>query len=281
MKINALFALCAIVFLCSCSSNELKDISPEEKKADVYYSRGTNDLVNKNYAQALTFLLQAKELSPKDSKIRNNLGMAYYFREQLTLAEQELKEAVDLDPKNSDARLNLGNLYMAKNLLKEARAQFEKVEQDLVFPNQFRNFYNIALLNLKEGDRRAAFIYLAKSIKEKEDYCQAHFKLGELYSEEYKYSQALSSFRESGKGTCVSEPAPHYQQAMTLLNLNKQTEAKIKFKEIAEKFPATRFGTLANVQIKKISEGIETQTTTRAHQTEVIENAEPAETPNF
>lgn len=59
---------------------------------------------------------------------------------------------------------------------------------------QFRNYYNFALLALKEGDRKEAFDFLNKSIKKKEDYCQAHFKLGELYTEEYKFKQALACF---------------------------------------------------------------------------------------
>ena len=271
---NGLVSLILVSFI-SCSSGELKTMSVEEKKADVFYARGTGELINKNYSLALTYLLQAKELSPKDSKIRNNLGMAYYFREQLTLAEQELKESINLDPKNSDARLNLGSLYLSKKMYTESRIQFEKAEQDLTFVNQFRNFYNLAMLNLAEGDRKSAFLYLAKSIKEKEDYCLAHFKLGELYSEEFKYSQALDSFKESGKGTCVSEPAPHYQQAMTLLNLNRTNEAKRKFSEIAEKFSGTRFGTLATLQIKKIQDN---HSSVNSLQTEVIKSKDLEDT---
>lgn len=282
MQIKALFlALIALSFT-ACSSNQLKEQTADEKKAEVYYTRGTTELVNKNYAQALTFLTKAKELNPKDSKVRNNLGMAYFFREQIALAETELKEAIDLDPKNSDARLNLGSLYLSKNMLKEARVQFQKAEQDLTFANQFRNYYNIAVLSLKEGDRKSAYDYLAKSIKEKEDYCLAHYKLGELQAEEYRFKEALNSFLESGKGTCVSEPAPHYQQALALLNLNRSFEAKRKFQEVVEKFASTRFGTMAAVQLKKINNS-DYQPTTRASQTEIIKSNvdETVETPNF
>lgn len=282
MKTKTLFLSLLVLFLSSCSSNQTSQ-TPDQKKAEVYYNQGTNELVAKNYTQALTYLLKAKELNSKDSKIRNNLGMAYYFRDQIQLAEEELQNAISLDQKNSDARLNLGSLYMGKNLLKEARAQFEKVQMDLTFIGQFRNYYNLSIVALKEGDRREAFEYLTKSIKERSDYCPAHFKLGELYSEEFRYKQALEAFKESGKGTCVSDPAPHYQQAMTLLNLNRPLEAKIKFQEIIEKFSSTRFAALAGVQIKKISNANEQQSTsTRVPQTEVIKSSqESVETPKF
>ncbi len=269
------------VLLVSCASNEPAERTVEQKKAELYYGQGTNDLVKKNYSQALINLLKAKEFDPKDAQIRNNLGMAYYFREQPELAERELLKAIELDKKNSDAKVNLGSIYMEKNRLKEARALYEDVAQDLTYTAQFRNYYNLAVLALKEGDRKEAFDFLFKSIKEKDEYCQAHFKLGELYTEEYKFKQALESFSESSKGTCVSEPAPHYQQALVLMNLNRFEEARKKLKEVMEKFPKTRFNTLAALQLKKISAEIREQTATKSFQTEVIKESKTIESPNF
>lgn len=280
MEIKALFLTVAVLFVSSCSSSKLKDLTPNEKKAEVYYGQGTTELVNKNYPQALIYLTQAKELDPNDSKIRNNLGMAYYFRNQHELAEKEMKAAIDMDAKNSDARVNLGALYMEKNRLKEARVQFEKVLEDLTFQAQYRNYYNLAIVSLKEGDRREAFEYLAKSVKEKDNYCPAYFKQGELYNEEFRFKQALDSFKEASKGTCVSDPAPHYQQALALVNLNRPLEAKRKFQEVFEKFPSTRFGAMASAQIKKLSNSNDEQQSTRATQTEVIKS-QSGETPNF
>ncbi|MGZ3787667.1 MAG: tetratricopeptide repeat protein [Bacteriovorax sp.] len=267
--------------LASCASNELAEKTVDQKKAELYYGQGTNDLVQKNYAQALINLVKAKELDPRDSQTRNNLGMAYYFREQPELAEKELLKAIDLDKKNTDALANLGSIYMEENRLKEAHALFDQVVQDLTYTNQFRNYYNLAILSLKEGDRKSAFLYLNKSVKEREDYCQAHFKLGELYTEEYKFKEALSSFKESSKGTCVAEPAPLYQQALVLMNLNRFEEAKTKFKEIMEKFPKTRFYALAGMQLKKMTTDLREQSATRSFQTEIIKESQTIESPNF
>lgn len=280
MKIKALLLTVTVLLISSCSSSKLKEPTTEEKKADAYYGQGTTELINKNYAQALTYLVQARELNPKDTRIRNNLGMAYYFRNQPELAEKELKSSISLDAKNTDARLNLGALYMEKNRIQEAREQFEAVQADLTFKSHYRNYYNLAILSLKEGDRHGAFDYLAKSIKEKYDYCPSYFKQGELYAEEFRYKEALEAFKEATKGTCVSDPAPHYQQALALLNLNRPLEAKRKFQEIYEKFPTTRFGAMASAQIKKISNNNEEQQSTRATQTEVI-RSQSGETPNF
>jgi Tfp pilus assembly protein PilF len=271
-----------LIMLSSCSTPDVnKDKSIEQKKAELYYSQGTSELVQKKYQDALINLLKASEFDPKDSYIRNNLGMAYYFRDQTELAIKELQKSIDLDPKNSDARVNLGTIYMEKNRLKEAKAQYDEVEKDLTYRNQFRNFYNLAVLSLKIGDRKEAFEYLNKSIKEKDDYCQAHFKLGELYMEEYKFTQALSSFQESAKGTCVTEPAPHYQQALALMNLNRFEEARIKLKMLIEKHSKTSFFSMAQVQLKKITDEIREQATLKYFQTETVKESQSVESPNF
>ena len=271
----------AMIVLASCSSNELAEKTPDQKKAELYYGEGTNDLVTKNYSQALINLIKARDLTPDDSQTRNNLGMAYYFRDQPAFAEKELLKAIELDHKNSDAKVNLGSIYMEKNRNEEARKLFEEVLNDLTFTNQFRNYYNLAILALKIGDRKEAFDYLYKSIKERDDYCQGHFKLGELYTEELKFNEALKEFKESSKGTCVKEPAPHYQQALSLMNLNRFEDARVKLKDIIQKFPKTRFYTLAIVQMKKISEEVKENTATKNFQTEVIKESKTIESPNF
>ena len=125
-------------------------------------------------------------------------------------------------------------------MYKEARIQFEKAEKDLTFVNQFRNFYNIALLNLAEGDRRTAFTYLAKSIKEKEDYCLAHFKLGELYSEEFKYTQEVTEkFSGTRFGTLASVQVKRIQENQSSTQ-SLQTEV-IKTKDLEDTTESPRF----------------------------------------
>lgn len=276
MKKNILLIL-IFILITACASNANKDQTTAEKQADLYYELGTNELVKKNYTEALNNLIKAKDLAPKDSRIRNNLGMTYYFKNQKELAAVELKEAISLDNKNSDAKINLATMYFENKRLKEARKLYEEVLTNLTFENQFRTYYNLALLDLAEGDRKGAFENLAKSLKEKEDYCNSHYKLGELYFEENNFKEALNSFREAGKGLCISEAAPIYQQAVTLINLERKTEAKKKFEQLIEKFPKSKYRSMAINQIKQIENGpAEENIATTKRKTEII-----TETPRF
>jgi Tfp pilus assembly protein PilF len=66
------------IFLVSCATNtELPEKTTAQKKSEIYYGQGTNELVKKNYAQALINLVHAKEFDPTDSQVRNNLGKNY------------------------------------------------------------------------------------------------------------------------------------------------------------------------------------------------------------
>src|SRR5690606_15241113 len=103
------FFILAIWLVTGCSSQSIE--KPNEKKADLYYGQGTTDLYAKNYTQALKNLLKADELTPNNSKIQNNLGMAYYFKEQEKLALFHLTRAAEIDPTNTDAKMNIATIY--------------------------------------------------------------------------------------------------------------------------------------------------------------------------
>lgn len=279
MKINGLIFTLFIFFVSACATNNVdQEPTPNEKKAVVYYDQGTSELVEKNYQQALTNLLKAKDLDPNDSKIRTNLGMAYYFREQPEFAINELKEAISIDKKNTDAKMNLATIYMEKNKLKEAKKLYEEVLTDLTYVALHRVHYNLAVLSLKIGDRKTAFEELFKSIKEKEDYCQAHYKLGELYTEEYKYKEALNSFKDSSKGSCVNNPEPHLAMANVLINMNKNAEAKIKLEYIIEKFNKSNLRIIAEKKLKELNRP---STDINSEEENELSNAQMTETPKF
>jgi Tfp pilus assembly protein PilF len=279
MKINGLIFTLFLILLTACSTNSVnQDPSPSEKKAVVYYDQGTSELVEKNYQMALTNLLKAKDLDPNDSKIRTNLGMAYYFREQPEFAINELKEAISIDKKNTDAKMNLATIYMERNKLKEAKKLYEEVLTDLTYVALHRVHYNLAILNLKIGDRKSAFEELYKSIKEKEDYCLAHYKLGELYNEEYKYKEALNSFKDSSKGSCVNNPEPHLAMANVLIHLNKKAEAKIKLEYVIEKFNKTNLKIIAERKLKDLDRMSQSNDLEEENE---LTNAQMTETPKF
>ena len=234
MKVILSFIL--FINLISCATTETKEISPTHKKAQIYYNQGTNELIQKDYTSALKHLLEANALQPNDSKIHNNLGMAYYFKNRPNKAKIYIKKAIELDPKNTDARMNLGSLYMESKNFKEAKIQFKLVSDDLTYPNQYRTFYNLGVLNYELGNINEAITNLKQSISEFPQYCSAHFKLGDIYFQNKNYSEALERFKISSQGTCYNNPEPIYHQALTYIELKQYDTAKLKLEELVERF---------------------------------------------
>ena len=154
-----------IIFLTGCSV--FNKPSLDKKKAELYFSQGTTELVSKRYTKALEYLLKARELNPNDTRIYNNLGMGYYFKGHQKKALTYLKKSVELDSRNSDARNNLAGIYLEKGEWELARREYLEVLRDLLYDNQYRTYYNLALLDLRQGRSASALNYFKRSLADK------------------------------------------------------------------------------------------------------------------
>lgn len=238
------FLLLAILVV-SCSSSKTKTISKTDKKANIFYAQGTRNLVDKDYTKALKNLLEANTYRSDDTKIHTNLGMAYYFKKNQTLALKHLNYAIELDPKNTDAKLNIATIYMESGNYDLAKKSYENVLEDLIYEKQFRTYYNLGVLELKRNNVKAAMNYFAQSNKVNENYCPAFFQRGKVYYSQKQFKKALKMFQESALGTCYEKPEPHYMQALSLIKMRKWGEANIKLDEISERFAMTKYEAMA------------------------------------
>ena len=241
-------------FIVSCSSNKPKELSPRDKRANIYYGQGTRNLVDKEYTKALKNLLEANSLRSNDTKIHTNLGMAYYFKKNEKLAIKHLNYAIELDGKNTDARLNLATVLMNQGKYNEAEAQYQMILKDLVYEKQFRTYYNLGILELKRNNIPKAVEYFNSSINVEENYCPSFFQLGKVHFKQANYKKAMKMFVEASMGTCYENPEPHYMQAMTLVKLKRYGDATLKLEEMIEKFALTKFESIAQRALVRVNE---------------------------
>lgn len=250
-NVSGLVLLAVLFTLVSCASK------PREmnKRAQIYFNAGTQSLMTRDYTEALTNLLRANELQPDNADITNNLGMAYYFKGDETLALKCLKRTLELDPKNSDARANIGSIHYEAGRFQEAEAVYKEVLKDLTYDKQARTYYNLGILELdKKKNTQQAMTYFKAAIKEAEDYCPAHYRLGTIYYGNREFNKAYQSFREATMGTCVESPAAHYNQALTLIELRKYNDARIKLDDIQNRFQKTVFAVKARSKMLELDE---------------------------
>jgi tetratricopeptide (TPR) repeat protein len=242
------FILLILIFA-SCANQEK---SVNTKKAELYYSDGTSNLLNKNYTRALESLLQAYNLDPENTEINNNLGMAYYFKKSKTNAIKHLKKAIELDEKNTDAIVNLASIYMDGNKLKEAEGLYKKALDNLIYDKQQRTYYNLGILEIRRNNKKSALNYFTKSIEVDDNYCPAHYQIGVLAFDKNNFNLALKEFKDAANGVCVNNPEPHYYQALSYISLNKKDQAQIKLEEIMERFAQTKYFSMAQMKLDEI-----------------------------
>ena len=244
------FSVIVVLILAACSSGEL---SREERKAQILYSQGTYELMQKNFTEAINHLDKANELTPHDSKILNNLAMAYYFKKQPALALDYLDQSLKADPQNQDTRSNIATIYLEQGKYDQALAQYQIVLKDIKYDRQYVTHYNLAKLALAQNKMGQAIQELKLSLEEKDDYCPANFTLGQLYAQEHRYQQALESFKKSTRGECINNTEGHYQQALMEIELKNYPAARSKLRDIIEHFTNDEhYISLANKALNKL-----------------------------
>lgn len=228
-----------LLVLFSCASQQKAN---PKKLAKIYSKKGTGDLINKDYTEALGNLMKAYKYNPEDDEINNNLGMAYYFKKNTNKAVIHLKKALDINPKNIDAKMNIATIYM--NMGQHAKAEkvyLDSVQTDLTYRGHFRTYYNLSIIEETKNNSVMAREYLKKSVSENELYCPAHFKLGQMDLAANNYEGALEHFKSASGGSCQKEAVAHYYQAVSHLKLGQFESARFKFAEIVSRFPDTEY----------------------------------------
>lgn len=251
-KMKSTIFLVILCILASCASR--KD-ELTKKQAELYYGAGTQSLIDQQYTEALKNLVKADELEPNNSEILNNLGMAYYFKGESKLAVKTLTRALEINPKNSDVKTNLASIYYKQGNFQQSEKLYKEVLKDLTYDKQARTYFNLGILELSsKKNSLMAEKYFKKSIKEDESYCPANYQLGLLKFKGRQFNQALKSFKDASMGTCYDTPAPHYYQALTLIELRRFDDARIKLDEIDTRFKNTIFAVKSRTKLIELNE---------------------------
>jgi Tfp pilus assembly protein PilF len=217
----------------ACSSSRKN----EKNQAALYFGAGTQSLMSQQYTEALTNLLKANQLDPDNSEILTNLAMAYYFKGEKETAIRYLKRSVELDGSNSDAKVNLASIHYHDGNIAKAEQTYKEVLRDLTYDKQARTFYNLGVLELeKKNNSVAAENYFRKSLKEDDNYCPSYYQIGLMQFKRKQFHLALKSFKDATLGTCNESAISHYYQALTLTELKRFSEARMKYDEIDSRF---------------------------------------------
>ena len=74
-----------------------------------------------------------------------------------------------------------------------------------------------------------------------------------------QFNSALRNFKNASMGSCYDSPAPHYYQALTMIELRRFDEARLKLDEIDTRFKKSPYGLKARTKILDLNDIIKTK----------------------
>ncbi|NSW44967.1 MAG: tetratricopeptide repeat protein [Bacteroidales bacterium] len=129
--------------------------------ADAYDQLGLAYFRKNELDKALAYYDTCLKLAPGKSITYSNMGVIYFNRQQYDKALEAYENAVRYDPKFSDAWMNLGSTYGTLGRFNEAIAAFKKcIEYN---PQNAMAHYFIGITYQNLGDKTNADYYLNKS----------------------------------------------------------------------------------------------------------------------
>lgn len=170
-------------------------------------------------AEAEVHFKDAIKKSKKDAIALVSIANAYYTQtpKKLDEAKRYVDLAIGVDSKNASAYFLNGLIELDKNNHSAASIQFE---QAMYFdPNMYEAYFQVANIMVMVRNFPQAVEYINKVIALNPNYWPAYKNLGELYYDNQKYAEAVSSFATYFMNVPNDNDVTHYAYS---LFFNKQ-----------------------------------------------------------
>jgi len=213
------------------AENEYQTAAHMDPSESNLFDWGSELLVHRTLDPAVEVFQHATELYPKSARLAIGLGMAFYSRGNYDDAVKALLKATDLNP--SDPR----GYYFLSKAYDSSPGQADEVTQ------RFRRF-----AELQPHDARAPYYYamslwkgrrsenanldtaqieslLKKSIALDAAFPDAHLQLGNLYSDQKEYAQAIPEYEKALNANGELADA-HYRLGQALVHTGQRDRAQ-------------------------------------------------------
>ena len=214
---------------------------------------GTSQLQSGNYPQALSELLIAEDLDHENPVIQNNLGLAYYMRERVDLAETHVRRALDLKKDYSDARNNLSRVLIERGKYPEALVEAQIVTQDLTYTSPEKPLINMGTAYFKLGQFNEAKKKFHKALEFRRDHCLANSYYGRCLFEMKEFQRAAEAL-DRAVGFCQKSQfdEPHYYSALAYFELGLREKSEARLEQMIKLYPQGKFIDKAKTMLETI-----------------------------
>lgn len=234
--------LIALMVLTLCACKSVGNQKTDRERAILHLQIGTGYLTAGNYPQAMSELLKAEELDPKNPMILNNLGLAFFVRGKLKHAEDKFRAALTLDPRFSEAKNNLGRVLIDSHRAEEAVRVLREVEGDLTYQFPEKTYSNLGIAYFALGNFQKAEEFLSRSLEIRRQHCTTADYYGRTLLEMKRLVQSAEALDQAIE-FCRKErfEEPIYFSAMSYFTLGDKDKARARIDELLKDYPKSKY----------------------------------------
>jgi tetratricopeptide (TPR) repeat protein len=151
----------------------------EGESAEAHLLLGTTKMNAQEFSEALVDLKKAVELNPQLPDVYSYYGLALLTTGDMAAAANAFRKELETNPYDFVSNLQLGVIFKQDQRYEDARASFERALR--VRPGDAGVRYQMATLDLTNGDLAAACTKLEQLIEEAPQFVEAHVSLATVY----------------------------------------------------------------------------------------------------
>lgn len=231
---HLLIAICVTLQILAgngCSSLSHED----EERSRILLRMGVSQMEAGDFPSSLKTLLEAEKLNPNDPVIQNNLGLAFFYRDRLDMAETHLRRSLKLRPSYTEAANNLGRILSERGKNEEAIHILRQAQSDLTYPKPAKISLNLGIAMFRHRQYENAREQFLKSLEYGRDNCLAQNYLGRSYFE-LKDFQKATEVLDRAVAFCKASQfdEPHYYSALAYYQLGQKQQAESRLEEVTK-----------------------------------------------
>ena len=225
-----------------------------DRKARAHYELAMNHLREGRTGNAISELLMAQQMAPKDVWVDLALAEAYRLKQRDDEAEKHLLRALALQPNFHAAKLNLAALYIETDRFQPAIDLSQQLLNDPTFPVPWKALTNQGYAYYKLGRRTEARESLENAIQYNESYWPALLDLAVLEGDEGRQLEALEYLDKvlAQKPGPLAEAETHYRMAVAYISLGNRDKAVHHLSVAIETRPSGEWGKRSADYLKRL-----------------------------
>ena len=183
----------------------------------------------KEYAEAAVSVRKGLQYHPNFPNAYNNLGHILDEMGDHQTAIENYRHSIQLLPYHHKAHYNMAIAYEKMGEIDSAIVAYRKA---LAITPYAKAYHNLAGVFKKQGQIDSAQAYYLKSLSAQEPAIESFFNLGNLYTEQYEYTKAITAFEKfmqdwKGDPQWVSEAQQRLSEANSGLGVQAEQRGNI------------------------------------------------------